>query len=67
MSKFVVGLIEKLAIILPQMLLDWANKKKMEKAQQEALKKYEEVSAKPEPSMEEKAKAYEDAINAGRK
>jgi len=68
-KKVLIVAIEKLAVILPQLLLDWSNewkKKHREKVQEQAQKKYDEVSAKPESTAEEKIKAYEELINSGR-
>lgn len=65
-SKFVVVLVEKLSVALPQLLIDWAKQKKKEKAEQDAKEKLDAVIAKPDATAEEKAKAYEDFLNNGR-
>lgn len=48
-------------------LVDAYAKMVRKKEQEEALKKLEEAQASLELTPEERAKAYEDAINAGRK
>lgn len=47
-------------------LMDAYTKMVRKKDQEEALKKLEEAQAKPGSTPEERAKAYEDAINSGR-
>lgn len=48
---------------LGKMLSDYIAKQKKEKADQEAKKKLDEVINKPDATLEEKAKAYEDFFN----
>jgi len=65
----VVKVLNNFAAALPILLKQWLEgmkKKHRDKVQEEATKKYEEIVSKPEATVEEKAKAYEDLINSGR-
>lgn len=47
-------------------LADWQKKKEREAAQKKAADAYMEVQKKPNSTVEERAKAYENYVNAGR-
>jgi hypothetical protein len=67
--KFVVYFLEKIAFALPMILKKWKDEKQREireEEQKKAMAEYQVVASKPEATAEEKAKAYEKAINAGR-
>lgn len=49
--------------ILGQKLTEYMKKKQQEKADQEAKEKLDKVLKKPDATIEEKAKAYEDFVN----
>lgn len=51
---------------LYDILLKWEKDLARAKAQEEEKKKFEEVIKKPNSSVEERAKAYEDYINSNR-
>ena len=52
--------------ILVDFVKDILKKLKREKEQQAALEKFEEVQQKPDATIDEKGKAYEQMVNSGR-
>lgn len=52
---------------LADYIMDLVKKLERKKEQEAALAKQEEVQKNPASTVEERAKAYEDVINAGRK
>ncbi len=52
--------------ILVDFVKDILKKLKREKEQEAALEKFEEVQKKPDATIDEKGKAYENLINSGR-
>lgn len=67
--KFLVYFLEKVAFALPMILKKWKDEKQREireMEQQKAMAEYKQVASNPEATAEEKAKAYEKAINSGR-
>lgn len=63
-TKLLIKAIEWLAFVLPKAIIDWKEKKKRAKAQQEALEKYNNLPI--DTPLDERGKAYEDLINSGR-
>lgn len=49
-----------------EMIEDWARRMKRAGVQEEKKKEMEKVIQKPDSTVEERAKAYEDYINSGR-
>ena len=47
-------------------LADWQRKAQRDAAQKKAAEEYKKIEAKPDSTVEERAKAYEDYMNAGR-
>lgn len=47
-------------------MVEWQKKREREAAQKKAAEEYKEVQKKPNSTVEERAKAYEKYINAGR-
>lgn len=63
-NRIVVVIVGRLTVILPQLINDWVEKKKRERAQQASLEKLEEKLKDPVATKEEKAKANEDYFNS---
>jgi hypothetical protein len=65
--KLVTALADWAGKYLPYILKEWKLKKERELAQKEAQKVLDEKAKDPKLSVDERAKAYEEFINSGRK
>lgn len=64
-SKVVYKSIEQLAIVLPQLIIDWAEKRKKEKEQEKAKEEFNNAKNSNEASEDEVIKKHQDFINSG--
>ena len=61
------NLIQWLSVAIPKVILDWKDKVKKESEAKKAKESADKVLADPNSTTEQRAKAYEDALNTSSK
>lgn len=67
LQPILIRFLEKMAIVIPNTILEYLEKQKKEKAAKEAKDKFDSVVNDPKSSKEEVADAFKNYINSGNK